>query len=157
VLPALRQEEKEAFDVAELITYRALEKFVVRATAVGWSGLTAEERKATCSPFGEKRALRALGVRRLGTVSVMLPNTPSFLVATLGVLRAGLVVVNVDPLSSARELEHVLKDAGARAIVVIDQAAATLQQALEQVPLRHVLLAGLGALGWLARRRRTQV
>lgn len=46
VLPALRQEEKEAFDVAELITYRALEKFVVRATAVGWSGLTAEERKA---------------------------------------------------------------------------------------------------------------
>jgi long-chain acyl-CoA synthetase len=90
--------------------------------------------------------LQAQGLVRGERVVVMLPNTPTFLVAVLAVLRAGLVVVNVDPRSSARELEHVLKDAGARAIVVIDQAAATLQQALEQVPLRHVLLAGLGDL-----------
>ncbi|KPF51221.1 long-chain fatty acid--CoA ligase [beta proteobacterium AAP121] len=90
--------------------------------------------------------LQAQGLARGERVVVMLPNTPSFLVATLGVLRAGLVVVNVDPRSSARELEHVLKDAGARAIVVIDQAAATLQQALEKVPLQHVLLARLGDL-----------
>lgn len=90
--------------------------------------------------------LQSRGLARGERVLLMLPNVPAFLVAALGVLRAGLVLVTVNPHSSARELEHVLKDAGARAIVVIDQAASTLQQVLETQPLQHVLLASLGDL-----------
>jgi long-chain acyl-CoA synthetase len=66
------------------------------------------------------------------------------------ILRAGYVVVNVNPLYTPRELEHQLKDSGAKAIVILENFAATLQQVIEQVPTRHVLLAAMGdMLGWL--------
>ncbi len=88
--------------------------------------------------------LQSLPLARGERVAVMLPNVPQYLVAVAAILRAGLVVVNVNPLYTPRELEHQLKDSGAKAIVVFENVAHTLQQVLEQVPTKHVLLASLG-------------
>lgn len=88
--------------------------------------------------------LQSLPLARGERVALMLPNLPQALVAMVAVLRAGLVVVNVDPQASARELELQLKDAGAKAVIAVDGATATLAQALERTPARHVLLTGPG-------------
>ena len=88
--------------------------------------------------------LQGQGLVRGERVAVMLPNVPQYLVAVAAILRAGLVVVNVNPAYTPRELEHQLKDSGAKAIVVIENVAATLQQVLDKVPTKHVLLTGLG-------------
>jgi long-chain acyl-CoA synthetase len=74
----------------------------------------------------------------------MMPNVPQYPVAVAAILRAGLVVVNVNPLYTPRELEHQLKDSGAKAIVVLENFAATLQQVIEQVPTKTVVVAAMG-------------
>jgi long-chain acyl-CoA synthetase len=76
----------------------------------------------------------------------MMPNVLQYPVAIAGCHRAGCVVVNVNPLYTARELEHQLKDSGATAIVIFENAAATLQQVLAHAPVRHVVLTGIGDL-----------
>ena len=88
--------------------------------------------------------LQSLGLERGDRVAIMLPNVPQYPVAVAAVLRAGCVVVNVNPLYTPRELEHQLKDSGARAIVVLENFAATLQQVLDAVPCKHVVLAAMG-------------
>ena len=88
--------------------------------------------------------LQGLGLERGDRVAIMLPNVPQYPVAVAAVLRAGCVVVNVNPLYTPRELEHQLRDSGARAIVVLENFAATLQQVLDAVPMRHVVLASMG-------------
>ena len=80
----------------------------------------------------------------------MMPNVPQYPVAVAAVLRAGLVVVNVNPLYTARELEHQLRDSGAKAIVIVENFAATLERCLRATPVRHVVLCSMGdRLGWL--------
>jgi len=79
-------------------------------------------------------------------IALMMPNVPQYLVAVAGVLRAGCVVVNVNPLYTPRELEHQLKDAGASGIVVLENFATTLQQVLPAVPLRKIVVTALGDL-----------
>ncbi len=88
--------------------------------------------------------LQSLGLARGARVALMMPNLPQYMVAIAAVLRAGFVVVNVNPLYTARELEHQLKDSGAQAIVVLENFAATLQQVLAQTEVRHVVLAAMG-------------
>ncbi|MFG6447704.1 long-chain-fatty-acid--CoA ligase [Roseateles sp. BYS180W] len=88
--------------------------------------------------------LQHLGLEKGDRVALMMPNIPQYPVAVAAVLRAGFVVVNVNPLYTPRELEHQLKDSGARAIIILENFAATLQQVLPQVPTRHVLLASMG-------------
>ena len=93
---------------------------------------------------------QSLGLERGDRIAIMLPNVPQYPVAVAAILRAGFVVVNVNPLYTARELEHQLKDSGAKAIVIIENFAATLQQCLANTPLRHVVLCAMGdRLGWL--------
>ncbi|MFS4457994.1 AMP-binding protein [Bdellovibrio sp. HCB2-146] len=77
-------------------------------------------------------------------VAIMLPNILQYPVALYACLRAGLIVVNVNPLYTARELEHQLKDSGARAIVVFDNAAATLQEILERTQVKYVFTTAIG-------------
>jgi long-chain acyl-CoA synthetase len=79
-------------------------------------------------------------------VALMMPNVPQYLVALAGVLRAGMTVVNVNPLYTARELEHQLVDSGARAIVVLENFATTLEEVIDRVPVKHVVLAAMGDL-----------
>ena len=88
--------------------------------------------------------LQASGLVRGDRVAIMMPNVPQYPVAVAAILRAGLVVVNVNPLYTPRELEHQLKDSGAKAIVILENFAATLQQVIEQVPTKTVLLASIG-------------
>lgn len=88
--------------------------------------------------------LQGLGLERGDRVAVMLPNIPQYPVAVAAILRGGFVVVNVNPLCTPRELEHQLKDSGARAIVVLENFAATLQQVLDAVPTKQVILASMG-------------
>ncbi len=90
--------------------------------------------------------LQTLGLERGDRVALMMPNVPQYLVAMAAVLRAGYVVVNVNPLYTARELEHQLRDSGAKAIVVLENFAATLEEVIERTDVRHVVLASLGEL-----------
>lgn len=79
-------------------------------------------------------------------VAIMLPNLPQFAVTMAAVLRAGYTCVNVNPLYTARELEHQLKDSGATAIVILENFASTLQEVLEHSAIQHVVLASIGDL-----------
>jgi len=88
--------------------------------------------------------LQSLGLEKGDRVALMMPNVPQYPVAVAAVLRAGFVVVNVNPLYTPRELEHQLKDAGAKAIVIIENFAATLQACIQQTPTKHVVLVSMG-------------
>ncbi|OOG54829.1 long-chain-fatty-acid--CoA ligase [Polaromonas sp. C04] len=88
--------------------------------------------------------LQSLGLQQGDRVAIMMPNVPQYPVAVAGILRAGYVVVNVNPLYTPRELEHQLKDSGAKAIVIIENFAATLQQCVAQTPIKHIVLCAMG-------------
>jgi long-chain acyl-CoA synthetase len=77
-------------------------------------------------------------------VALMMPNLLQYPIALFGVLRAGLVVVNTNPLYTARELRHQLSDAGVRAIVILDNFAHTLEEVREDTPIEHIILARMG-------------
>ena len=79
-------------------------------------------------------------------VAIMLPNLPQFAVTMAAVLRAGYTCVNVNPLYTARELEHQLRDSGATAIVILENFAATLQDVIAHTQVQHVVLASIGDL-----------
>jgi len=84
-------------------------------------------------------------------VSLMMPNILQYPIALFGVLRAGMVVVNTNPLYTARELEHQLKDSGAKAIVIVENFAHVLQEVLPRTDLKHVLVTRIGDLLGLPR------
>ncbi|MDT3735932.1 MAG: AMP-binding protein [Denitratisoma sp.] len=79
-------------------------------------------------------------------VALMLPNLLQFPVCLLGALRAGCVVVNVNPLYTARELEHQLADSGTEAIFILENMAHVLEKAIARTPVRHVVVSGVGDL-----------
>jgi long-chain acyl-CoA synthetase len=88
--------------------------------------------------------LQAKGLAKGARVAVMMPNCLQYPVCVFGALRAGCVVVNVNPLYTPRELEHQLKDSGAEVIVVLENFARTVQEVLARTPVKHVVLAALG-------------
>ena len=88
--------------------------------------------------------LQAQGFEKGDRIAIMMPNVPQYPVAVAAILRAGYVVVNVNPLYTPRELEHQLKDSGAKAIVMVENFATTLQQVLAAVPTKKVILTALG-------------
>lgn len=88
--------------------------------------------------------LQSLGLSQGDRVAIMMPNVPQYPVAVAAILQAGFVVVNVNPLYTPRELEHQLKDSGAKAIVIVENFAATLQKCLAATPVRHVVLCAMG-------------
>ena len=88
--------------------------------------------------------LQAQGFAKGDRVAIMLPNVPQYPVALAGALRAGCVVVNVNPLYTPRELEHQLKDSGATGIVILENFAATLQEVRARVPVKKVVVAAMG-------------
>ncbi len=102
--------------------------------------------------FGETDALsramaaylQSLGLSKGDRVAIMMPNMPQYPVTVAAVLRAGFVVVNVNPLYTPRELEHQLKDSGTKAIVIIENFASTLQQCLANTNVKHIVLCSMG-------------
>jgi long-chain acyl-CoA synthetase len=85
-----------------------------------------------------------LGLIKGDKFAIMVPNTLQYPIALFGALLAGLVVVNVNPLYTARELEHQLKDSDAKAILIIENFAQTLEKIVKQTPIEHVVLTTLG-------------
>lgn len=79
-------------------------------------------------------------------VALMMPNLLQYPIALFGILRAGMVVVNVNPLYTPRELKHQLVDSGAKAIVVVSNFARTLEEVVDQTPVKSVIITGLGDL-----------
>src|SRR2546429_2298876 len=90
--------------------------------------------------------LQAKGLAKGARVALMMPNCLQYPIAMFGTLRAGCVVVNVNPLYTARELEHQLKDSGAEAIVILENFAAVLEQVRARTPLKHVVVTSLGEM-----------
>ncbi|WP_395707263.1 long-chain-fatty-acid--CoA ligase [Casimicrobium huifangae] len=88
--------------------------------------------------------LQSVGLQPGDRVACMMPNVIQYPVSVAAILRAGFVVVNVNPLYTPRELEHQLKDSGAKAIVILENFGATLQQVLDKTPVKHVILAAMG-------------
>jgi len=85
-----------------------------------------------------------LGLQKGDRVAIMLPNLLQFPVAMYGVLRAGLVAVDVNPLYTSHELQHYLKDSGAKAIVILENFADVLAESIDQTEVEHVILAKVG-------------
>src|SRR5882762_8858008 len=90
--------------------------------------------------------LQGEGLARGARIAVMMPNCLQYPVCVFGILRAGYVVVNVNPLYTARELEHQLKDSGSEAIVILENFAHVLEQVIARTPVKHVVIASLGDL-----------
>jgi long-chain acyl-CoA synthetase len=90
--------------------------------------------------------LQSQGLKKGARVAVMMPNVLQYPVAVMGILRAGCIVVNVNPLYTPRELEHQLKDSGAEAIVILENFAHVLQQVIARSVVKHVVVASMGDL-----------
>ncbi|MBS1135129.1 MAG: fadD, partial [Burkholderiaceae bacterium] len=90
--------------------------------------------------------LQGQGLARGARVAIMMPNVLQYPVALAGALRAGYVVVNVNPLYTPRELEHQLRDSGAEAIVLLENFAVTLQQVVARTAIKHVIVTSIGDL-----------
>ena len=90
--------------------------------------------------------LQSKGLQRGDRVAVMMPNVLQYPVCIAAILRAGYVVVNVNPLYTPRELEHQLKDSGAKAIFIIENFAKTLEHVHAKTPVQHIVLASMGDL-----------
>ncbi|KQQ58168.1 long-chain fatty acid--CoA ligase [Rhizobium sp. Leaf311] len=120
-----RYAERKAFSsMGKSLTYRQLEELTRRVGA--W--------------------LQSLGLKKGDRVAVMMPNILQNPVATYAILRAGMTVVNVNPLYTPRELEHQLKDSGAKALFVLENFAHVVQQALPKTDVEHVIVTTMGDL-----------
>ena len=122
------------------------ESFAKNASAVAYSFMGKEVTFGQTDSLSQAFAayLQGLGLVKGDRVAIMMPNVPQYPVTVAAILRAGLVVVNVNPLYTPRELEHQLKDSGAKAIVIIENFANTLEQCIAHTPVKHVVLTAMG-------------
>jgi long-chain acyl-CoA synthetase len=88
--------------------------------------------------------LQSLGMKKGERIAIQMPNLLQFPVAFVGALRAGLIVVNTNPLYTPREMEHQFSDSGATAIVIVSNFAANLQKIIKNTKIRHVIVTDLG-------------
>src|SRR5690606_32835508 len=88
--------------------------------------------------------LQSKGLAKGARVAIMMPNVLQYPVTLMALLRAGYVVVNVNPLYTPRELEHQLKDSGAEAIFILENFASTLQAIVRNTQVKHVVVATMG-------------
>ncbi|MCW8111289.1 long-chain-fatty-acid--CoA ligase FadD [Yersinia intermedia] len=121
---ALRYADQPAFiNMGEVMTFRKL-----------------EERSRAFAAYLQQ----GLGLQKGDRVALMMPNLLQYPIALFGVLRAGMVVVNVNPLYTPRELEHQLNDSGAAAIVIVSNFAHTLEKIVFKTQIKHVILTRMG-------------
>jgi long-chain acyl-CoA synthetase len=91
-------------------------------------------------------SLQDMGLQPGDRIALMMPNTIQYPVALFGALRAGLIIVNTNPMYTGRELRHQLVDAGAKAIVIVENFASVLEGIRDEVPLQHIITTGVGDL-----------
>jgi long-chain acyl-CoA synthetase len=138
---------RQLFDEA-CSKFRDAPAFTNMGTTLTYAQLDAQSR--AFAAWLQHRSGLALGDR----VALMMPNVLQYPVALFGTLRAGMVVVNTNPLYTARELEHQLRDCDAKAIVILENFAHVLQEVLPRTQIRSVVVTGVGDLlrkprGWL--------
>ncbi|PLZ01584.1 long-chain fatty acid--CoA ligase [Burkholderia sp. WAC0059] len=119
--------------------YRGNPAFACMGRQIGYGELDALSRRLAAW-------LQAQGIVRGARIAIMMPNVLQYPVALVAILRAGYVVVNVNPLYTPRELEHQLKDSGAEAIVILENFARTLETVIAGTGIRHVVVAAMGDL-----------
>jgi long-chain acyl-CoA synthetase len=122
------------------------ESFSKNASAVAYSFMGKDITFGQTDSLSQAFAayLQGLGLVKGDRVAIMMPNVPQYPVTVAAILRAGYVVVNVNPLYTPRELEHQLKDSGSKAIVIIENFANTLEQCIANTPVKHVVLTAMG-------------
>jgi long-chain acyl-CoA synthetase len=122
------------------------ESFSKNASAVAYSFMGKDITFGQTDSLSQAFAayLQGLGLAKGDRVAIMMPNVPQYPVTVAAILRAGYVVVNVNPLYTPRELEHQLKDSGSKAIVIIENFANTLEQCIANTPVKHVVLTAMG-------------
>ena len=120
--------------------YRAQPAYINMGTALSYGDLD-----RLSAQFGAWLQQRA-GLRKGDRLALMMPNLLQYPVAIAAALRAGLTVVNTNPLYTARELQHQLKDSGATAILILENFASVLQEVLADTDVRHVIVTGVGDL-----------
>jgi len=104
--------------------------------------LTYDEVDRISAAFGAQ--LQSMGLKQGDRIAIMLPNVLQYPIAVFGALRAGLVVVNTNPLYTARELKHQLKDSGAKAILIMENFASVLEAVVDDTDVEHVILTSMG-------------
>jgi len=120
--------------------YAAYTAYTNMGARLGYAEL--DEKSRRFAAWLQKDARLGKGER----VAIMMPNLLQYPIAVMGIHRAGCVVVNVNPLYTARELEHQLRDSGASVIVIFENAAATLSEVLARTPVKRVVVTGIGDL-----------
>ncbi len=122
------------------------ESFQKYGSRVAYSFMGKETTYAETDTLSQTLAayFQGLGLQKGDRIAIMMPNVPQYPITVAAILRAGFVVVNVNPLYTPRELEHQLKDSGAKAIVIIENFATTLAQCINNTPVKHVVLAAMG-------------
>ncbi len=106
--------------------------------------LTYGELKEKSYKFGQY--LQSLGLEKGDRVALMMPNILQYPVALFGILQAGMIAVNVNPLYTSRELEHQLKDSGAKAIIIFENSAHNLEAIIKKTEVKHVVVTAVGDL-----------
>jgi long-chain acyl-CoA synthetase len=119
--------------------HRAKPAFVCMGKEISYGELDTLSRKLAAW-------FQSKGLARGARIAIMMPNVLQYPVAIAAILRAGYVVVNVNPLYTPRELEHQLKDSGAEAIILLENFAVTLQQIVRNTSVKHVVVAAMGDL-----------
>jgi long-chain acyl-CoA synthetase len=119
--------------------HRAKPAFVCMGKEISYGELDALSRKLAAW-------FQSKGLARGARIAIMMPNVLQYPVAIAAILRAGYVVVNVNPLYTPRELEHQLKDSGAEAIILLENFAVTLQAIVRNTSIKHVVVAAMGDL-----------
>ena len=135
----------EYASLRELIDKGCLEHADKPAYSNMGTTLTFRELDARSRAFGAWLQ-REAGLKKGDRIALMMPNILQYPIALFGALRAGLTVVNTNPLYTARELEHQLKDSGARAIVVFENAAHVLEEVIAETAVETVIVTGVGDL-----------
>ena len=105
--------------------------------------LTFRELDSLSTAFGAYLQ-KGLGLRKGDRMAIQLPNVLQFPVALMGALKAGLIVVNTNPLYTPREMEHQFKDAGISAIVILENFAGNLETIIDKIPAKHIIITGMG-------------
>ena len=135
-------------DVAQYSSLVALleESFKKYATLAAYNFMGRDISYAQTDSLSQAFAnyLQGLGLDRGDRVAIMMPNVPQYPVAVAAILRAGLVLVNINPLYTPRELEHQLKDSGTKAIIILENFAATLEKCIGATSVKHVVLCAMG-------------
>ncbi|MBL7666216.1 MAG: AMP-binding protein [Bacteriovoracaceae bacterium] len=118
--------------------YGKLPSFTNMGTTISYSELDVLSRKFA------SYLQNVLGHKKGDRVAIMMPNILQYPIALFGVLRAGLIVVNVNPLYTARELEHQLKDSGSTTIIIFANSAHTLEAVIKKTPIKNVVVTEIG-------------